>query len=980
MQPDDESLQPLPPVEECWFLTGPTASGKTEVGLALAERIGAEIISLDSMAVYRGMDIGTAKPSAEQMGRTPHHLINIRPPTDDFSLSEYVTAAHEKIREIKDRGRRVLFVGGTPLYLKSLLRGVYEGPPADWDFRNAVEQEIENVGLDALRERLKMVDPLSAQKLHPNDKRRMIRALEVYHLTGQPISHQQIQFEEGRSVDECLVFTLCWSRFQLHERIDARVEQMFEAGLVDEVRGLLDEFGALSRTAAQALGYREVLEYVEQGEAGDLPATIEKVKARTRQFARRQETWFRSLSECRMIDCLHDLDVAGRGRANRRILALVRQLADASVADSPSKAKPATGKRTFRQLAGLARMTRLPCSPTLRRCSTIAGRRVETTHSGDRPLLRTHTCGELRSDHVGQEVTLCGWVDSNRDHGRGVFIDVRDRYGMTQVVAAPEAGDAAVDLAKSLRAEDVVLFRGKVANRPEGTTNPNLSTGEIEVRAVEIQVLNKSATPPFQPTGVELPGEDLRLKYRYLDLRRPVMQQTMILRSQIIKGMRDYFEEHDFIDVETPVLGRSTPEGARDYLVPSRIHHGSFYALPQSPQLYKQILMVAGYDRYVQVARCFRDEDLRADRQPEFTQLDVEMSFVDADDVMGIIDGLVQRLAKDLLGLDVALPLPRMTYDEAMERFGHDAPDLRFGMELICCSDIAAKTEFRVFRGAVDGGGRVRGINAKNCADRYSRRLIDEMTEYVKQDFGAKGLAWFRVEDDGSLWSPIAKNFQPEELEAIKERMGAEPNDLLLFIADSFDVSCKALYGLRKRLGAELELYDPKAMHFSWVVEFPMFDMDEEEQRWNAMHHPFTAPRDQDVALLKSDPGKCRAKAYDLVINGSEAGGGTTRIHDRQVQSDVFDLLGLDEASAAERFGFLLDALQFGAPPHGGIALGIDRWVMLFAGLDNIRDCIAFPKTQRATDLMTDAPGAVDAKQLDELGIRVQTKPAPPKN
>ena len=531
-------------------------------------------------------------------------------------------------------------------------------------------------------------------------------------------------------------------------------------------------------------------------------------------------------------------------------------------------------------------------------------------------------------------------------------------------------------MAKGLRAEDVVLFRGEIAARPDGTKNPGLPTGGIEIRVDTIEVLNKSKTPPFQPTSVELPGEDLRLKYRYLDLRRPEMQQTMMRRSQVIKGMRDYFEQQDFVDIETPILGRSTPEGARDYLVPSRIHHNKFYALPQSPQLYKQILMIAGYDRYVQVARCFRDEDLRADRQPEFTQLDVEMAFVDADDVIGMIDGLVAKLAKDILGLDVALPLPRMTYDEAMERFGHDAPDLRFSMELICCSDIAAKTDFRVFRGTVDGGGRVRGINAKNAADKYSRRLIDEMTEYVKQDFGAKGLAWLRVEEDGSLWSPIAKNLEPEVLDAIKERMDAKPNDLLLFIADSFDVSCKALYGLRKRLGAELNLFDPKAMDFSWVVEFPMFDWDDEEERWNAMHHPFTAPRDQDVGLLDSNPGACRAKAYDLVINGSEAGGGTTRIHDSQIQQNVFNLLGIDEETAAERFGFLLEALQFGAPPHGGIALGIDRWVMLFAGLDNIRDCIAFPKTQRATDLMTDAPGLVDSKQLSELGIQVQPKPA----
>jgi len=586
-------------------------------------------------------------------------------------------------------------------------------------------------------------------------------------------------------------------------------------------------------------------------------------------------------------------------------------------------------------------------------------------------LLRTHTCGELRPDAVGQQVTLCGWVDTTRDHGGAVFVDLRDRYGKTQVVAAPESGSAIVEAFKKLRSEDVIQVRGTVAHRPQGTVNPRLATGEIELRVAELNVLNQCPPPPFTPSQIDLPGEDLRLKYRYLDLRRPAMQQTMVLRSRILKTMRDYFAELDFIDIETPILGRSTPEGARDYLVPSRIHHGKFYALPQSPQLYKQILMVAGYDRYVQVARCFRDEDLRADRQPEFTQLDMEMSFVEADDVLETIDGLVVRLARDILGIEVATPLPRMTYDEAMRRFGHDAPDLRFGMEIVDCTDLAEKAEFRVFRSVAEGGGFVRGIRAPQAAAKYSRKKIDELTEYVRQDFGAKGLAWFRVEPDGTLWSPIAKNFQAELLQEIATRMEAQPGDLLLFIADSWDVSCKALYGLRRRLGAELELYDPKTMHFSWVVEFPMFDFDEQERRWVAMHHPFTAPRPQDIELLSSDPGACRAQAYDLVINGSEAGGGTIRIHDPRLQRQVFDLLGIDETSARDRFGFLLDALKYGAPPHGGIALGIDRFVMLFGGLDNIRDCIAFPKTQRATDLMTGAPGLVDPKQLEELAIEV---------
>jgi len=588
-------------------------------------------------------------------------------------------------------------------------------------------------------------------------------------------------------------------------------------------------------------------------------------------------------------------------------------------------------------------------------------------------LLRTHTCGQLRPEHIGQEVTLCGWVDSSRDHGGAVFIDLRDRYGKTQVVASPQSGQETVEQASRLRSEDVIRVTGKVAHRPEGTVNPKLDTGEIELRITALEILNRSKTPPFTPSQLELPTEDLRLKYRYLDLRRSQMQQTLMLRSRIIKTMRDYFAEHNFIDIETPILGRSTPEGARDYLVPSRVSPGKFYALPQSPQLYKQILMVAGYDRYIQVARCFRDEDLRADRQPEFTQLDLEMSFVDANDIMGIIDGLVVRLAKEILGLEVKTPLPRMTYDEAMERFGHDAPDLRFGMELTDCSDLAKGADFRVFRETAEAGGRVRGINAKGAAAQFSRKRLDELTDCVKLDFGAKGLVWFRVEENGALWSPVSKNFSEALLAQIGQRMGAQPGDLLLFIADTWEVTCKALNALRKRLGAELKLYDPRTMNFSWVVEFPMFEWNKDEQRWDAMHHPFTAPRLQDRELLETEPAKCRAQAYDLVINGSEAGGGTVRIHDSQLQQKVFNLLGIDEQRARERFGFLLEALQFGAPPHGGIALGIDRVVMLFGGLESIRDCIAFPKTQKATDLMTEAPGEVDRKQLDELAIRLAT-------
>ena len=572
-------------------------------------------------------------------------------------------------------------------------------------------------------------------------------------------------------------------------------------------------------------------------------------------------------------------------------------------------------------------------------------------------------------------MALCGWVDRVRDHKGVIFIDLRDRWGKTQVVIGPESPAALLAAARAARPEWVIRVRGTVGARPAGTTNVKLATGETEVVCREIEVLNEAETPVFQPGATDLPGEEVRLANRWLDLRRPAMHDNMFLRSRMVKIMRDHFDALGFIDVETPMLGRSTPEGARDYLVPSRLDHGAFFALPQSPQLYKQLLMMAGFDRYVQVAKCFRDEDLRADRQPEFTQLDVEMSFVEADDVMGVIESLVQRTGREILGLDVPLPLPRLTWDECMERFGHDAPDLRYGLEIVDLTAIAGESDFRVFRGAVESGGRVRGIRVPGAAAKFSRKDLDELTA-VAMEGGAKGLVWLKVEPDGAWSGPVAKNLVTVA-DAVRAKLGCEPGDLALIVADSFDVTCKSLHMLRKRLGAALGLYDPNAMHFSWVVDFPMFAADAEAGGWASMHHPFTAPRPTDLDLLESDPAACRAVAYDLVINGSEAGGGTIRIHDGPTQEKVFKLLGITPEVARERFGFLLDALRSGAPPHGGIALGIDRWVMLFGKLDSIRDVIAFPKTQKASDLMTGAPSVVETKQLVELGIRTVVPPKP---
>jgi aspartyl-tRNA synthetase len=580
---------------------------------------------------------------------------------------------------------------------------------------------------------------------------------------------------------------------------------------------------------------------------------------------------------------------------------------------------------------------------------------------------RTHHCGELTTDDVGEPVILNGWVDAYRDFGGLIFIDLRDRYGVTQVVFEPEAGQELQASGGALRNEFVIGIKGTVAPRLRGKENPKLKTGGIEVRAREMVVYNATPTPPFELHGPD-PNEELRLTYRYLDLRRPDKQAIFILRHRLAQLMRNTMSAMGFLEVETPILGRSTPEGARDFLVPSRVHPGHFYALPQSPQIYKQLLMVSGFDRYFQIARCFRDEDLRANRQPEFTQLDVEMSFVDDHDVTSTMEILVAAMAKEFGGEELPLPLPRFDYHDVMERFGSDRPDLRYALELKDVTAIADQTEFKVFQQAKDSGQRTRGICVPGGGARYSRKDLDGLTEYIA-GMGAKGLVWLKVEPE-TLTGPTAKFFTPDLQQQLRALFDAKPGDLILIVADTQAVSSLALSSLRARLAAELRLYDPKSFHYSWIVRFPLFGWDDEEKRFVAEHHPFTMPLFEDLHLLDSDPGKVRAQAYDLVVNGEECGGGTIRCHDSAIQAKIFALLGLAPEEAQEKFGFLLNALRNGAPPHGGIALGFDRLAMLYSGLTNIRDCIAFPKTAKGTDLMTGAPGTVEPRQLRDLHIR----------
>ena len=585
-------------------------------------------------------------------------------------------------------------------------------------------------------------------------------------------------------------------------------------------------------------------------------------------------------------------------------------------------------------------------------------------------LKRSHYCGLVGKTEVGKKVTLMGWVHRRRDHGGVIFLDLRDREGCLQIVFNPDQGSELFKKAETVRNEDVVAVVGVVARRPVGTVNPDLKTGEIEVLAEELRILSKAKTPPFYITDQIDVDENIRLRYRYLDLRRPLMQKNFKLRHQALQVIRQYFSKKGFLEIETPLLTKSTPEGARDYLVPSRLSAGKFFALPQSPQLFKQLLMAAGFDKYYQIARCFRDEDLRADRQPEFTQLDIEMSFVEQEDILELIEVMLKELFKECLGVELEIPLPRLSYQQAVADYGTDKPDLRFNLKLVEISEIVKETEFKVFREVIKNGGQVKAINAKGCGN-YSRKEIDDLTKLVKV-YGAKGLAYFILTETG-IKSPIKKFFTNEEGERIVKALDGQPGDLLLFVADKPSVVAAALGHLRLELGKCLGLINEELFNFLWVVDFPLLEYDEQEKRWTAVHHPFTSPHYEDLPLWATSPEKVRAQAYDLVLNGVEIGGGSIRIHQKEIQELMFKTLGLTTQEIREKFGFLLEAFEYGVPPHGGIALGIDRLIMLLAKRQTIRDVIAFPKTQSAADLMTQAPSEVFAEQLAELHLQIIT-------
>jgi len=586
-------------------------------------------------------------------------------------------------------------------------------------------------------------------------------------------------------------------------------------------------------------------------------------------------------------------------------------------------------------------------------------------------LQRTHNCNELGTDNLGQEIILMGWVLRRRDHGGVIFIDLRDRWGITQVVFNPEINPEVHKKAHQLRSEWVLAIRGKVEARPGDMANPKLQTGQIEILVEELRILNTSETPPFPLDEETEVSDNLRLQYRYLDLRRPEMANKLIMRHKMTQAVRSYLSDNNFLEIETPVLTRSTPEGARDYLVPSRVNAGRFYALPQSPQLFKQMLMISGMDRYFQIVKCFRDEDLRADRQPEFTQIDMELSFVHEEEIITISEGMIKDLFKITRNIDLAPPFHRITYDEAMRRFGTDRPDTRFDLELIDLTESLRGCGFKVFNSIIEKGGTVQAINAKGCAT-FSRKDLDNLTEYAGR-FGARGMAWIKIREDA--WqSPITKFFNDDEIAAMGKALDAQPGDLILFGADSVKIVQQVLAELRLELARRLELIDKNTYNFVWVTDFPLLEYDHEQKRHTAVHHPFTAPKEEDLELLDSEPGKVKSRAYDLVLNGNEIGGGSIRIHQKDMQEKVFQALGIDQQEAKEKFGFLLKALELGAPPHGGIAFGVDRLMMILTGSDSIRDVIAFPKTQKATCPLTEAPASIARKQLTELSLRPDWK------